>query len=138
MNTIYQRLVNHIDSIIREEAKQTSEGYYLEFEELPELEQQEIVALFLEYDDRDMFSIYENEKSDDIVSSLLTMLKNGTREASEDFAECVRSNVVKYYSKRAQEMIDDRLGWVEQEDDWERGYVKRQDRNTGEYHLARI
>lgn len=138
MTTPYQRLVNHIDSVIRNDATRTSEGYSLDFQGLPDHEQHEIVALFIDSDDRDLFSLYENEKHDDIVATLLTMLKKGDREAAEDFSDCVRNNLVKYYTKRAQEMIDDRLGWVEQEDQWEAGYTKRQDRNTGEYHWAHI
>lgn len=137
MNT-YQRLTNEIDSLIRTEGKLGIDGYSLDWTDLDESDQNKVVALFLDYDDRDLFSIYENEKHDDIVCSLLTMLKKDTLEASEDFTNCLKKNLCGYYAKRAQELIEERCTEVEASQRWSHGQVKRQDRNTGEFNWSHI
>lgn len=134
----YQRLVNEIDSLIRTEGTFDAEGYSLQFDNLDNNDQQKIAGLFIDYDDRDLFSIYENDKHDDIVCSLLTMLSKDTHESSEDFADCLKQNLVKYYAKRAQELIDERCPEVEASKRWGQGQVRRQDRNTGEFHWSNI
>lgn len=134
----YQRLVNEIDSLIRTEGKFDTEGYSLQFENLDNNDQQKIAGLFIDYDDRDLFSINENDKHDDIVCSLLTMLSKDTHEANEDFVECLKQNLVKYYAKRAQELIDERCTEVEASKRWQHGQVKRQSTITGEFHWSNI
>ena len=132
----YQRLVNEIDTLIRTEGSYDTDGYSLDFVDLDTSDQQKIAGLFIDYDDRDLFSIYENEKYDDIVCSLLTMLKKDTRDSDEDLAECLKKNLVKYYAKRAQELIEERCAEVEASERWEHGQTKHQDRNTGEHYWA--
>jgi hypothetical protein len=134
----YQTLVSEIDSLIRNEGTYDSDGYSLSYDDLNEDDQQLIVACFVDYDDRDLFSVYENEKYDDIVASMLTMLKKGTRDSDEDFTECLKKNLRTYYAKRAQELIDERCGEIESIERFEHGQVKRQDRNTGEFHWSSI
>jgi len=137
MNT-YQRLTNEIDSLIKTEGRTGIDGYSLDWTDLDESDQNKVVALFLDYDDRDLFSIYENEKYDDIVCSLLTMLSKDARDSDQDFAECLKKNLVRYYAKRAQELIEERCAEVEAAEHWEHNQVKRQDRNTGEYYWSTI
>ncbi len=137
MNT-YQRLVNEIDSLIRTDGALKDDGYALRWVDLDETDQAKVVALFIDYDDRDLFSIYENEKSDDIVASLLTMLKKDTLDSSEDFTSCLKKNLIDYYAKRAQSMIDERCDEVEASKMWLHGQAKSQDRNTGEFHWSHI
>jgi hypothetical protein len=134
----YQRLTNVIDSLIRTEGTYDSDGYSLQYDNLDELDQQKIVACYIDDDDRDLFSIYENKNCDDIVASLLTMLKNDTREANEDFTVCLKKNLTAYYAKRAQVLIDERCVEIESSQRWEHGQTKRQDRNTGESHWTTI
>lgn len=134
----YQRLVNEIDSLIRTMGEYDTDGYSLHYSDLDEDDQQKIVACFIDSDDRDLFSIYENDKHDDIVASLLTMLKRNTLESGEDFTTCLKKNLREYYAKRAQELINERCGEVESNQLWEHGKTRRQDRNTGESYVVNI
>jgi hypothetical protein len=134
----YKRLCNEIDSQILNDGKYTQDGYSLDYNDLDECDQQAIVALFLDYDDRDLFSVYENEKVDDVVSSLIGMLKKDTHESNEDFVNCLKKNLREYYATRAQELIDERCVELTSDDDFEHGMTRRVDRNTGESHLVHI
>ena len=134
----YQTLTNEIDTLILNSGTYDEDGYSLSYNHLDEDDQQKIVARFIDYDDRDLFSIYENENQDDIVASMLSMLTKGTRDSEEDFATCLKKNLTAYYAKRAQELIDERCAEIESNERWEHGQTKRQDRNTGEFHWASI
>jgi hypothetical protein len=112
-------LINTIDEVIIDSGSFDSDGYSLCFDELDSNDSQKIVAAFIQYDDRDLFSIYENEKRDEIVDSLLTMLKKDTPDADEDFIQTLKSNLVAYYASRAQELIDERCVEVESNESYQ-------------------
>jgi hypothetical protein len=134
----HKQLVHEIDTLIKLEGVYDQNGYSLSYDRLDENEQHKIVACFIDYDDRDLFSIYENEKFDEIASALLTMLKNGTRDSDEDFAQCLKKNLTAYYAKRAQKLINERCVEIESNENWDHGLVKRQNRNTGEFQWSNL
>lgn len=134
----YKQLRHEISRVVSDEAKHTDEGYTLRYDDLDTDTQDNIVAYFLDYDERDLFSIYENDKLDDIASSLISMLRKNTRESEEDFASCIKKNLRAYYARRAQELIDECCAESEREEAWEHGYVKRQNGNNGEYYWSHI
>jgi hypothetical protein len=134
----YQTLTNEIDSLIRNSGTFDSDGYSLRYDDLDEDDQQKITACFIDCDDRDLFSVYENEKYDDIVASMLSMLKKGTHDSEEDFTKCLKKNVTAYYATRAQNLINERCAEVESSERWTHGQTKRQDRNTGEFNWLSI
>lgn len=138
MSQHYKNLCSVINSLILNEGKYTSDGYSLEYNDLDEHDQQTIVALFIDYDDRDLCSISENEKVDDIVSSLLVMLKKDTHESHEDFVNCLKTNLREYYAKRAQELINERCAELTSDDDFEHGRTRIIDRINGESRLVHI
>lgn len=111
-------LTNEIDDVIWHAGRNQNGEYTLNFTDLDSSDAEKIVAAFINYDDRDLFSIYENDNRNEIVDSLLTMLKKDTRETDEDFVKSLKSNLVTYYSKRAQELIDERCPEVENNERW--------------------
>lgn len=137
MNT-YQTLCNLIDDLILNQGEFGIDGYSLHYQDLDESDQQSIAAAFIEYDERDLFSITENEKYDDIVSSLLTMLKKDTQESAEDFSNGIKARLREYYAKRAQELINERCVDIKSEQAWANRRVTRQNRTTGEFHTSHI
>lgn len=136
--TPYNELVNLIDDLIFNYAKRDSDGYWLSYSDLDEDSQNEIVAKFIDYDDRDLFSVYENEKYDDIVCAMLSMLKKNTVESEQDFSACLKKNLRSYYANRAQELIDERCGDIDADELSSHGYYRTYDRNHGDLVVRRI
>lgn len=129
-------LIPFVDRLIRNKCHQDENGYQLTLNELDDHEKEQFAAHLLENDDRDIFSIYENEKYDDIVSSLIVMLKKDNLDNRLDFAESIRDNVTKYYEDRMSDLIKERLSIVEADDYHFIGYIKRE-RDNGEHYWAR-
>jgi hypothetical protein len=109
-----RNLVNFIDRLISNYAKEESGVLYLNISDLDDHAREEFTAYLLEDDERDLYSIYENKKYDDIVSKLICMLKDDSLDTRNDFAESVRNNMVSYYSSKMQQLIDEQIPvWLE-------------------------
>ncbi len=134
----YATLTHYVDYLIKTEGTYDEDGYYLDYNGLDESDQKKLVALFIDYEERDLYSIYENKNLDDITSSLLTMLANDDKETDKDFLNCLKRNMVSYYTRRAQQLIDERSVDLESEDRLENRKISVLDRKTGEYHLVTI
>lgn len=135
-----KELIRFVDDLIMDTAKHpcnNNDSYVLDWDKVDEQDKQHIVALMIDGDGRELYSIYENDKSDDIVSSLLSFLKKDTQDSLEDFAECVRKNVMSYYEKAASELLEERLGVVESSGMLDAGLMQFQDRNSGEIYWGR-
>lgn len=130
----HKELIKFIDHLIMSCSEYNGDGYSLKWGNIDECDQQHIAALMLEDDDRDLFSVYQNDNYEHIVSSLIVYLKNDAKETERSFARCLRNNLVNYYEKRAQEMIDERVQHLGAEMRHEHGKFRFQDRNTGEFY----
>lgn len=118
MDSYYSKvLYPFVESLIKENKKATSDGYYLSVDDLTDDDQYLFASYLIEYDDRDLSSsINENDKYDDIVCSLLNLLKQNDLDSRLDFADTVKERVVSHYKTKMQGMIDDLIGIVERED----------------------
>src|SRR5882672_3257434 len=108
----YNQLINAIDSLIRDKGKYDRDGYSLSFYDLSTEEQNELISLKIEDDERDTSDIF---KDDNITSSLIKMLNNNTLNNASDFANSVREASYSYYRKSLEDLIEDRCGWVTKE-----------------------
>ncbi len=134
----FKKLVPFADEIIRNNLKFTSYGYEFDYHSLDDSDKQELAAMFLEYDDRDIYSIYENENLDDIVSKLILMLRKDSTDNKLEFAEVVSKNLVKHYEKPMISLLIERLSYIEDDNYAESGYVKRFHKDNGEMYRAAV
>lgn len=107
-------------------------GYCLSVDELELSEQYEFTSHMIEYHKRDLNSIYDNDHHDDIVSSLLSALRSNSKDDKLNFSEFVMDKVFEFYKPRMQEIIDQAIGWVQQEDYDEIGYKPSHHKDNGE------
>lgn len=121
-----------IDDLIRSNHKH----YYLSVDDLSERDQFRFSMHLIEHADRDLFSIYENENYDDIVSSLIQLLKNDDTESKLDFAETIQEKIISYYKPKMQKMIDDVIGIIEQDDYADKGFIRRHHKDNGEQYWS--
>lgn len=138
MNNYYSTVIYpFVERLIRDNQKPNS-LYELKVDSLDEIDQQTFAMHLVEYDGRDLHSIYENERYDDIVSCLFSMLKKDDMDTKLDFAEMVRDKIISHYKEKMQEMIDEIIGWVEQEDKTTEGCTRRQHKDNGETYWASL
>jgi hypothetical protein len=104
-----RQLYSFIDDLISSYGHEDRDGMDLSVNNLSDHIKEKFVARLLEEDDRDLYSIYENKKYDDIVIALLNMLKNDCLDTRNDFAESVRNNMVAYYEPKMQQLIDEQI-----------------------------
>jgi hypothetical protein len=107
----------------------------IKLSDIPEHEQNNLVRLYVDFKGRELtecvngqdFSI-ENEYS----CALLSMLENDCKNTREHFAEVTRKNILSYYSKSLQELLDTAANNYLCDLNNEAGYFYEQDRDTGE------
>jgi len=111
-----KQLNNSIDGFIREfGVLDIDEGYSLSFENLDELEQGELVALYLESIDRDVSECVWGKDftiNSEYVCALIKMLGNPSQENKESFADTIQQNCISYFENSIQDIIDSRCDWV--------------------------
>lgn len=122
-----------VKKLIRENYKFTPDGFQLNVDDLDDQDLREFAMYLLEYDDRDLHSIYENDKYDNIISTLIKMLKKDDTDNKLDFAEMVRDKIVDYYKPKMQELINDYIGFVEEDYFYEHGATKNFKRDNDSY-----
>lgn len=136
-NTPYQELYNYAYSLASNYHEVTRQGYYTDWNKIPDEDKEALAGLFINYDDRDLFSIYENENYEDIVSSLLTMLRKGDHDSEEDFAQCLKKNLVKYYEKKMVELLTEATADYEKHDYELNGFERCYHKDNGEAYWSK-
>ena len=139
MSYYQKKLYPFIEELIRSHNLDVtnSDGYHLSVDDLELCEQYQFAGHLIEHYKRDLDSFYDNSSQDEIVKALVNVLANDSTEMKLNFAEIVMWEVVDYYKPTMQTMIDEAIGWVEQEDREDAGYVSRQDRNNGETYWVK-
>lgn len=129
---LYKRLINCVDAVIEAQATFKNGNYDLCWDEIDPEMQQAIVANFIEYDDREVDCIFGNKEPNDILGEVLRLLIRDDREAQEDLAQRIKSNILDYYEERASELLEERLKIVTSERNHELGLTPILDSKTGE------
>lgn len=137
---IEKEMYNYGMDLVSSYAKWDGDGYYLDWNRIPEDEQGEFIAIMTDLDGKDFSPICENEESfrDDILAKIVLMLKRDDMEAKLDFAECVKKATRKYFEERAIEYLDDLTNEYTHEELADRGLCLRQDRDHGDFVVCRI
>lgn len=109
---LWERIQEFSNEIIELVGRSGEEGIYVRWDDIEPEDRQQFVALFLEYDNRDLLSIYENNEYDDIVSSLIVALKNFDTNTEVEFAKIVKDRMVSYYKERIMKAIKEKLDFI--------------------------
>ncbi len=108
------------------------ELYELSVSDLELDEQHEFARHLMVQDGENLSCIYDNESHSSIYESLLNLLQHGDAESKIDFSDLISEKLVEFYTPKMQSIIDDAIGWVEQEDMEEAGYSSSKDKVNGE------
>lgn len=114
-----KKIWDYAQDLLSYAAKRRDGKYCLQWEDIDDEAKGTFVSLFLEEDDRDLFSIYENKNYDDIVSSLIKTLTSFKKEDAVDFAATVKEKMIDYYKNRIMEIIDTQLEYLNSKDPFE-------------------
>jgi hypothetical protein len=135
-----QLLFNYIDDCVSQYAKWINDGRQLFLSDLPEIEQNELARLYLEYTNRDTSEcVYGDDFSinSDYICALLAMLKDDCQETRNKFAETTRKNVLNYYAQSLQSLIDIACDDSLRNAMNEEGYYSHRDMDHGDVHWSR-
>lgn len=105
----HQRLISQVDFLVSEKAIRCFGDLTLNYESLSENELSQLTALMIEEDDGDLYSIYENERYEDILGSFLRYLKNPTFHSKEEFISTLKLCVMDHYKKKISMLLNERL-----------------------------
>lgn len=103
-------LANYAEVLVYQFGTYFNKEYTLFLDDLCESDQNELVRLFMEATDRETNEcVHGNDFSidNDYTCALLAMLKDNCVDTREHFAEVTRKNIITYYSKSLQEVIDE-------------------------------
>lgn len=135
--TTYQDLYRYAYKIVSHYHEIKDGVFHTDWNDISLHDKEALAAMFIEYDDRDLLSIYENQNYDDIVSSLLNMMKKDDAESKEDFTDCLRNNIVKFYEKHMMKLIEEATIEYETNDRISSGLVQRKYADNGETYWSR-
>lgn len=105
-----QKLTDYAQDLVSIYGKYDGDVYTLRLSLLPDDEQGKLAMLYLETLDRDLSEcVHGNDftTNNDYTCALLQLLKNDSQENRDAFAEVTRFNVIKYFSKDLQQLLDD-------------------------------
>lgn len=131
-----RNFASFVSSLVSDYAKYDGDTYNLHIDDLPDDEQGELAALYLETLDRDVSEcVWGNDftTNSDYVCSLLKMLKDPSPENRDDFSRLVHKNVLIYFRDSLQSAIEEACNEHLHEEMNENGYYGSIDRNHGDF-----
>jgi hypothetical protein len=130
-----RNLSTYAEELVSQYAKYSTDSFVLLLSDLPEYEQDKLASLYMEYTHRETGEcVHGNDFSIDnnFTCALLKMLQDNSLENRENFAEVTRKNIVIYYQKSLQEVIDQACNDHLHNIHVEAGCYPFQDRNSGD------
>lgn len=133
MSYYSQKLYPFVEKLIRDSNLDSGRDIYeLSVDDI-ELKDQYSFARHIIISNKDeLSSIQDNDDYSDIYESLLTLLFNTNTDSKIEFSELVIEKVVNFYRDKMQSIIDDVIGWVQQEDMEDSGYKNTKHSDNGE------
>lgn len=107
--SLERNLSDYAQELVCHYAKFECDQYNLSLNKLPEDEQGQLARLYIESIDREIeYACYGADESinSDYLCALLAMLKDDCHETREAFAEVTRKNIILYYEKSLQEVLN--------------------------------
>ncbi len=105
-----KNLYYYAEDLVGQFALFDGDSYNLSLSELPEENQNELLRLYIESIDREIewaCSAGDESINSDFLCSMLSMLKDDTKEAREHFAYLIRNNLLKYYKDSLNKILSD-------------------------------
>lgn len=130
-----RKLSSYAEQLVSSYAKYKCDHYQLNLSELSESAQNELARLYIEATDREMSEcVYGNDLSinSEYNCALLEMLNNDCAETRNNFAAVTRKNIIIYYQKSLQKIIDDACDEHLHAMNNEAGYYPHHDEENGE------
>lgn len=117
-------LYPYISNLISAHSKKDINGYYLDVDDLYIDDKYEFAVHLIEYDDRELYCLTENEKYQDIVSSLIKLLNKDDLDSKLDFSDLIKNKVINYYKEKMQCLIDSIIPDVQDQEFLEMGMIR--------------
>lgn len=130
-----RNLSDYAEELVASYAKFVCDQYALTIDMLPQDDKNELVRLYVESIDREIeYACYGLDESinSSYLCALLAMLKDDCPETRDNFAEVTRKNMLKYYEKSLQEVIDTACNYYLHNSMNEAGYYADYDRDHGD------
>jgi hypothetical protein len=132
------KLYPFVEELIRSHNEDSGKKIYeLSVDDLDSFEQEQFARHLIIHNEMEPNFLWDMDGVEDIVSETLALLTNESVDDQINFADLFKSKVVEFYKKRMQAMIDDVIGWVEQEDMEEMGYSRSGHIDNGESYWVR-
>jgi hypothetical protein len=103
-------LYHFTQELVNQYAKFINDQFDLSLDMLSEDDQNELLRLYIESENREIENAcYGDDESinSNFICSMLAMLQNNSTESRENFAETTRKNLLAYYSKSLERILDD-------------------------------
>jgi hypothetical protein len=133
-------LSDYAQELVYNHGTYDGEFYNLSFTKLHEDEQSELVRLYMDSTDRDTSECVHGDDfsiDNDYTCALLALLKNDCQETRDTFADVTRKNVIKYYSKALQDVLNDASITLTYSLNEEHGSFAYQDKDSGDLEWRR-
>ena len=138
MSYYSQKLYPFVETLIRNHNIDSGKEIYdLSVNDLELKEQYDFVRHLIINNKDELSCINDNDDYSDIYEALLTLLFNANSDSKIEFSELVIEKVVNFYRDKMQSIIDDVIGWVQQEDMEEAGYSNFKHKDNGESRWIR-
>jgi hypothetical protein len=120
----YSDLSNYTDSFIREHKKVTPDGYQLDVDDFKDGDLEEFAAQLINYESHEKYGwdwIFDDAYREELVGQFAHSILDwrNKEDAQKAFFDSLKKTAVKTHRKAMQSWIDDRIGDVESEDDYE-------------------
>ena len=112
-------LVPFVKDLVSYNAKRTREGYQLRVCDLSPEDQNSFLGHIIDAEDRNLECLVENNGYDDIVETLIAMLKNPTADNKAEFFDSLTKNFRDYYEERMEHLLEESIAWLNHEDEIE-------------------
>jgi len=136
-----RNLENYAEELVAQYAKFDGDHYELYLDMLPEDVQNELAQYYIESIDREIeWACYGQDESinSSYLCALLAMLKDDSKENREHFAEVTRQNILSYYAKALDDVLDQACDSYHHAINNEQGLYASQDQETGEIVWGRF
>jgi hypothetical protein len=133
--SIKQQLNFFAQELVGEYGSYNFDSCTIKLSDIPEYEQNNLVRLYIEFTGREFTECVNGQDfsiDNDYSCALLSMLQNDCKKTRDHFAEVTRNNILSYYSKSLQELLDTACQNYLYDLNTEAGYHYEQDRDTGE------
>lgn len=100
----------YAEELVAHHAQYDADGYTLLLSDISDDEQNELARLYIDYTDRNLCECVNGDDlsiDNDYTCALLSMLKDNCLETRERFAQITCKNIITYYKRQLQDILND-------------------------------